>query len=82
MTVRRTRQTPERYELGAMWLYREDLQSIAVAVNELGKLTIDCVSGSDTYEASEAADFEGLPENLDSVTISSLPSDPIPRIAR
>ena len=71
MTVRRTNLTPERYDLGPIWLYREDLQAIADAVNEVGDLEITCASGNSTYEASESSDFEGLPEKLQDVTISS-----------
>lgn len=73
MTVRRTKLTPERYDLGPMWLYREDLEAIADAVNEIGDLTITCSSGNDTYEASESGDFDALPEMLEEMTIVSAP---------
>lgn len=71
MTIRRTKLLPETYELGPLWLYQEDLQAIAIAIAELGPLTIICTSGNETYEASEPSDFDELPENLSRVTISS-----------
>lgn len=73
MTVRRTKLTPERYDLGPVWLYREDLQAIADAVNEIGDLKITCFSGNESFEASESSDFIRIPETLEEVTISSGP---------
>lgn len=71
MAVVRTKLVPEVYDLGALWLYREDLQAIATAVNELGALKITCSSGNSTFEASEPSDFEQLPEDLQTLTIST-----------
>jgi hypothetical protein len=74
MTVRRTQLVPEVYNLGALWLYREDLRAIAAAVNELGTLKITCTSGNSTYEGCEISDIDQLPEDLETVEVSSAPS--------
>jgi hypothetical protein len=72
MTVRRTKLVPEVYDLGSLWLYRDDLRTITAAVRELDEVEITCVSGgNDNYEASDPSDFDQLPESLESVRIST-----------
>lgn len=71
MTVRRTRLPTEKHDLGPVRLYREDLQAIASAVGELGKLEIACDSTQDSWEASETWEFRDFPVDLLEVTISA-----------
>jgi hypothetical protein len=67
VTVRRTKLTVERYDLGSLRLYREDLQAMATAAAEAGDLTIQC----DGFEATSPDDFNSLPEKLANVNITA-----------
>lgn len=72
MTVRRTKLDVEQYDLGSLRLYREDLQAIAMAASEAGKLAITC----DGFEATSPDDFgDALPEKLSRVTIKAANPD-------
>ncbi|MEV0821882.1 hypothetical protein [Nonomuraea rubra] len=68
MAIRRTpAQTGRVYPLGAIRLYREDLQAIAKAVAELGPLHI--AIRSDGLVMDDPADFADLPEKIANVSI-------------
>jgi hypothetical protein len=75
MSIRRPRVAPETYELGALRLYREDLKTIAIAVQELGSITITCETRDGTYEATEPGDFDEIPEKLTALEIAAHKAD-------
>jgi hypothetical protein len=57
----------EKYDLGYLNLYREELIAITRAVAELGEVSIEC----DNSEATSPEDFNNLPEELRWVSIKS-----------
>lgn len=67
MTINRTKLRTETYRLGAVRLYREDLEAIAKAVAEIGELEIT----ADDFEGNSPFDFAELPEKLSKVQISA-----------
>jgi hypothetical protein len=72
MTVIRLKKRIEIYELGPVRLFREDLEEIASAVNELGSLNIVC---DDTFGANSAEDLAKLPESPRSLKLSASDGD-------
>ncbi len=76
MPVRRTVAREEIYPLGALRLYREELEAIANAVAESSELLIE----SDDLEATSAGDFAQLPERPEKLVIRGTRIDPDRRV--
>ncbi|MER7506028.1 hypothetical protein AB0L05_41920 [Nonomuraea pusilla] len=71
MALRRTTLQIEVYSLGAIRLYREDLQAIAKAAAELGTLRIQ----ADDFAGDDPDDFADLPEKITELRIAAEKAD-------
>ncbi|MCG5217747.1 hypothetical protein [Streptosporangium sp. KLBMP 9127] len=72
MAVNRIRDKAETFDLGALRLFRDDLEDIAEAVSELGALIIEC---DDTFIASTRDDFADLPGDMGALSIAGVADD-------